>query len=269
MNDIRVTDYLTWEYSTDPDIQYLNCAAPEPVSRHMPAWFKQLKARRDQVTIAEQQTIRNCLGFRGLAQVGYTIPLPETITTSDTYFSRGRLQPAMIEGTVWAERHASGAYLYAVRLLHWPWRARMAAGWRLLILPDLMDWHPNWQAFAGTVEPNYMITRDGTGIGTGLKWSQPIDPQYNYYNLETVVAFRRTAVIPAGTVTFTAVPIYDPTMPTNCPAWNSWTCYHTNDRVWYQGNHYRALSYQERRTEFDPRAWEVFDWRKKQHEMDS
>ena len=269
MQDITVTDYLTWEYCTDPDIQYLNCAAPEPVRNHMPAWFKQLKAQHDQVNIAEQQTVRNCLGFRGLAQVGYTIPLPETITTYDTYFSRGRLHPAMISGTVWAEQHAAGEYLYALRLLHWPWRARMAPGWRLLILPDLMDWHPNWQAFAGTVEPNYMITRDGTGIGASLKWSQPIDTQYNYYNLETVVAFKRTTTIPEGTVSFTAVPIYDPTLPANCPAWNSWTCYHDNDQVWYQGNYYRSLVYQERRTEFDPRAWEVFDWRKKQHEMDS
>jgi len=210
MNSTRVTDYLTWEYCSDPAIQYLSCSPPESVHDHMPGWFKQLKARHTDVDIAEQQTVRNCLGFRGLAQVGYTIPLPETITTYDTYFSRGRLQPAMISGTPWAEQHASGAYLYALRLLHWPWRARMALGWRLLILPDLMDWHPNWQAFAGTVEPTYNRAQDGCGVGHGMKWSQPIDDQYNYYNLETVVAFRRTTVIPAGTVTFTAVPLYDP-----------------------------------------------------------
>jgi hypothetical protein len=256
MNDIKATDYLTWEYCSDPEIQYLNCAAPEPVRNHMPDWFKDLKARSSHVDIAEQQTIRNCLGFRGLAQVGYTIPLPETVDTWDTYFSRGRLHPGMIEGTMWAEQHDSGEYVYALRLLQWPWRARMAPGWRLLILPNLMDWHPEWQAFAGTVEPNYDI-RNETGIGTALRWHQPVDTQYNYYNLETVVAFRRNCVVPAGTVTFTAVPLYDPTLPANCPTWNSWSCYHANDQVYYQGQYYQALNYLERSPEFNPRNWEV------------
>jgi hypothetical protein len=267
MNNIQVTDYLTWEYCEDPEIQYLNCSAPEPVRNHMPQWFKDLKARRDEVTIAEQQTIRNCLGFRGLASIGYTIPLPETITTYNTHFNRGRLQPAMIEGTVWANKTPDGtpgdpsAYEYCMRLLYWPWRARMAPGWRLLILPYLMDWDPNWQSFSGTVEPNYMITRDGTGIGSGLQWTQPIDTQYNYYNLETVVAFRRSSQIPAGTVTFTAVPIYDPTLPANCPTWNSWTCYQANQQVYYKGDYYRALDYIERAPEFQAQYWEVIKWR--------
>ena len=212
----RVNDYLTWEYSTDPDIQYLACPAPTPIREHMPEWFKDLKAKRTDITIAEQQTIRNCLGFRGLAQIGYTIPLPETLDQYDTYFSRGRLHPDMIAGTLWANKGDKpwtaddySLYEYRFRLLHWPWRARMARGWRLLILPYLLDWSRDWQEFAGTVEPNYHIV-NGTGIGSGLKWSQPIDEQYNYYNLETVVAFKRSYDIPAGTVTFTAVPLYDP-----------------------------------------------------------
>jgi len=220
MQDVQVTDYLTWEYSHDPEIQYLNCPAPTPMRNHMPEWFKQLKAQKDQVTIAEQQTIRNCLGFRGLASIGYTIPLPETLTGYDTYFSRGRLHPDMIYGTKWANRpggtwtEPNGAvdhspYEYRFRLLHWPWRARMAPGWRLLILPYLLDWSDDWTEFAGTVEPNYEIC-DGTGIGTGLVWTQPIDTQYNYYNLETVMAHKRTIQVLKDTVTFCAVPLYDP-----------------------------------------------------------
>jgi hypothetical protein len=86
----------------------------------------------------------------------------------------------------------------------------MAAGWRMLILPYLLDWSTDWHEFAGTVEPTYNVARDGCGVGHGLKWSQPVDPEYNYYNLETVMAFRRTCAVPAGTVTFTAVPWYDP-----------------------------------------------------------
>jgi len=216
MQDIPVTDYLTWEYCHDPDIQYLDCAAPEPMRNHMPDWFKQQKARKQEIDIADHQTIRNCLGFRGLAKIGYTIPLPETLDGYDTYFSRGRLHPDMLHGTRWANRGPSpwsqddvSLYEYRVRLLHWPWRARMAPGWRLLILPYLLDWSQDWNEFAGTVEPNYDIV-NGTSIGTGLKWTQRIDPACNYYNLETVIAFKRSVTVVKGTVTFCAVPLYDP-----------------------------------------------------------
>lgn len=214
--EIKVNDYLTWEYSTDPDIQYLECPAPAPMRHFMPQWFKNQKARKAEVNIADQQTIRNCLGFRGLATIGYSIPLPETLTGYDTYFSRGRLHPDMLYGTRWANRGErpwtdddTSLYEYCVRLLHWPWRARMAPGWRMLILPYLLDWSADWNEFAGMVEPNYDI-RNGTGIGTGLRWTQPIDTQYNYYNLETVIAFRRASTVEKGTVTFCAVPLFDP-----------------------------------------------------------
>ena len=100
---IEATPYLTWEYCDDPEIQYLNCPAPTPMRNHMPQWFKKLKGKRDEVTFSEQQTIRNCLGFRGLASIGYTIPLPEDLDGYDTYFARGRVQPAMIEGTMFAD----------------------------------------------------------------------------------------------------------------------------------------------------------------------
>jgi len=216
MQDILVNDYLTWEYCTDPDIQYLNCEPPTPMRNHMPAWFKQQKARKQEIDIADQQTIRNCLGFRGLATLGYTIPLPEELTGYDTYFSRGRLHPDMLSGTRWANQGTqpwadddSSLYEYRIRLLHWPWRARMAPGWRMLILPYLLDWPADWNEFAGMVEPNYDV-RDGTGIGSGLKWTQPIDHNYNYYNLETVIAFKRSVTVAKYTVTFCAVPLYDP-----------------------------------------------------------
>ena len=215
--EIKATDYLTWEYSTDSNIQYLACPAPAPVRNFMPQWFKDQKARKDEIDIADQQTIRNCLGFRGLANIGYTIPLPETLDGFDTYFSRGQLHPDMLYGTRWANTSEtpwapgdSSPYEYCVRLLHWPWRARMAPGWRMLILPYLLDWPVDWNEFAGSVEPNYNLTRDGCGVGHGLKWTQPIDIRYNYYNLETVMAFRRATTVPAGTVTFCAVPLFDP-----------------------------------------------------------
>jgi hypothetical protein len=218
--EVQVTDYLTWEYCTDPDIQYLNCPPPEPIRNHMPQWFKDQKAHRPEINIADYQTIRNCLGFRGLASTGYTIPLPETLTGHDTYFSRGQLHPDMLYGTLWANKttdnspwHNNDAspYEYCVRLLQWPWRAKMAPGWRLLILPYLLDWSSTWNEFAGSVEPNYNVNNDGFGIGHGLIWDIPVDTQsYNYYNLETAIAFKRSSKVEKGTLTFCAVPLYDP-----------------------------------------------------------
>jgi hypothetical protein len=90
----------------------------------------------------------------------------------------------------------------------------MAPGWRLLILPYLLDWSTDWAEFSGTVEPNYDI-QNGTSIGSALNWNTPIDPQFNYYNLETVVAFKRNTVITAETLTFCAVPLYDPELTVN------------------------------------------------------
>ena len=224
MNDIQVNKYLTWEYCSDPAIQYLECPAPSAIRNHMPNWFKELKARKADITIAEQQTIRNCLGFRGLASIGYTIPLPETLTGKDTYFCRGRLHPDMLAGTRFANRPGgpwpevdgsmdTSPYEYRLRILNWPWRARMAQGWRLLILPYLLDWADNYTEFSGTVEPNYDIV-NGTGIGSGLVWTQPIDNQHNYYNLETVLAYKRTDRVEKGAITFTAVPMFDPELYT-------------------------------------------------------
>jgi len=214
--NVEVNSYLTWEYCDDPEIQYLECAAPTAMRNHMPEWFKKLKGKRNEITFAEQRTIRNCLGFRGLANIGYTIPLPEDLDGYDTYFARGRVHPGMIEGTLFAgvRQPPFGSdrspYEYRFKILHYPWRAKMSKGWRLLILPYLLDWNNDWNEFAGTVEPNYDV-QHGTQIGSSLKWTTAIDPEYNYYNLETVIAYKRSvSKINKGTLTFCAVPLFDP-----------------------------------------------------------
>ena len=225
---IEATPYLTWEYCDDPEIQYLNCPHPEAMRNHMPDWFKRLKAKHNDIDIAEQQTIRNCLGFRGITNIGYTIPLPEDLDAHDTYFARGRVQPAMIKETIFSRERPEPWYdaqgeimprlgdddherfAYRLRLLHYPWRAKMSKGWRLIILPYLMDWSNDWTEFAGSVEPNYNVSQDQCNIGSSMKWSIPIDREYNYYNLETVIAYKRNVQVKKGTLTFCAVPLFDP-----------------------------------------------------------
>lgn len=220
---IQVTDYLTWESCDDVNFEF-ECPAPTPSSHHLPTWIKELGGNLREYLpegFAQDQTIRHCMGFRGLMDIGYTIPLPETVGGGDSYFCRGRLHPEMVHGTPWAAQGggpwadptcASGfdtsPYQYRVKLLIWPWRAKMAPGWRMLVLPNLWDWSADFNSFSGAQVANYKIS--GNSIGTACNWGLPIDPNYNYYNIETVMAIRRDRQVPAGSITFTAVPIYQP-----------------------------------------------------------
>lgn len=169
-------------------------------------------------------TIRHCVGFRGLLDIGYTIPLPVPVGGWQTHFASGNLHPEMVHGTPWAEKPGGpwddptepntgkdfSPYKYRMKLLFWPWRAKMAPGWRLMILPNPWEWHTEWQSFAGAPRPNYQFNNSHTGLGNYSNWELPIDENYNYSNIETVLAVHREHVIPAGTVTFWAVPVYDP-----------------------------------------------------------
>lgn len=223
---VKATDYLTWESCADSRYDF-DCPPPTPIAHHLPDWFKNLKGNITQYLpegFGPGETIRYCVGFRGLLDIGYTMPLPVPVGGWQTHFASGNLHPEMIYGTIWAEKPGGpwndptetdcgkdfSPYKYRMKLLFWPWRAKMAKGWRLLILPSPWEWHAEWQEFAGAPRPNYQINNSGTGLGNYSNWELPIDTAYNYYNIETVLAVHREHVIPAGTVTFWAVPVYDP-----------------------------------------------------------
>lgn len=217
MKDIVENHFFHWEYCNDPDIQYINCPPPRPVKNFMPHWYKNLKGNMDHYDSNNgfDKTVRHCIGLRGLVDIGYTIPLPETLDGYDTKFSQGRLHPEMLHGTKWANKGTKpwtnddfSLYEYRLRLLHWPWRAKMARGWRLIILPYLLDWNDNWNEFAGAPTPSYDL-HDVNNIGSYLMFDQPINSRYNYYNLESVVAYKRSVNIEKGTLVFCAVPYYD------------------------------------------------------------
>jgi hypothetical protein len=147
--------------------------------------------------------------------IGYTMPLPEIIGGGDSAFSTGRLHPEMVHGTKWAKQGGGpwadatsttgfdpSPYQYRIRLLHWPWRAKMAPGWQMLTLPNLWDWSEDFNTFSGAQSANLE--------SSACIYSIPIDPTYSYYNIETVMAIRRDQVVPAGAITFCLVPIYQP-----------------------------------------------------------
>lgn len=223
---IPVTDYLTWESCNDPRFDF-DCPPPTPIANHLPDWFKNMRGNITEYLpegFGADHTIRHCVGFRGLLDIGYTIPLPVPVGGWQTHFASGNLHPEMVHGTPWAEKPGGpwndptepntgkdfSPYRYRMKLLFWPWRARMAPGWRLMILPNPWEWHTEWQAFAGAPRPNYQFNNSHTGLGNYSNWELPIDENYNYSNIETVLAVHREHVIPAGTVTFWAVPVYDP-----------------------------------------------------------
>jgi hypothetical protein len=215
---VQVTDYLTWESCDDSRFNYFDCPPPLPSKNYLPTWVKELSGNLREYLpkgFAQDQTIRHCLGFRGLMDIGYTIPLPENIGGGDTPFCQGRLHPEMIHGTQWARQgggpwadttSATGfdpsPYQYRIKLLHWPWRANMAPGWRLLTLPILWDWSEDFNTFSGAQEANL--------CGSACRWTLPTNAYRRYYNIETVMAIRRDRVVPSGAITFCLVPIYQP-----------------------------------------------------------
>lgn len=223
---IKVNDYLTWESCNDSRFDF-DCPPPQPISNFLPAWFKEMRGNiREYLPegFGADHTIRHCLGFRGLLDVGYTIPLPVEVGGWQTHFASGNLHPEMMHGTQWAEKPGGpwddpsdtyngkdwSPYKYRMKLLFWPWRAKMAPGWRMLITPNLWEWNSNYQAFAGAPQPNWSINNDQTGLGNYSNWDLKLDLNYNYSNLETVLAVHREYTIPKGTVTFVAIPIYQP-----------------------------------------------------------
>jgi len=223
---IQETDYLTWESCNDPRFDF-DCPPPQLVANFLPDWFKNMRGNIREYFpegFGADQTIRHCVGFQGLLNIGYSMPLPVAVGGWQTHFASGNLHPEMVHGTPWAEKPGGpwndasdvhngkdwSPYKYRMKLLFWPWRAKMAPGWRLMIVPNLWEWHTEWHAFSGAPKANYHVNPDSTGLGSYSKWDISLEDNYNYYNIETVLAVHREHVIPAGTVTFWAIPIYEP-----------------------------------------------------------
>lgn len=118
------------------------------------------------------------------------------------------LHPAMLLGSPWAQKDCHGDYVYNMILLAWPWRAKLPQGWRLYIAAHPFDWSPDYHVFTGCVDANYEVI--GNNINQLWHFDHAIDPDYNYFNVELVVAIKHGARIPQGRCVFNMIPVYDP-----------------------------------------------------------
>jgi hypothetical protein len=72
-----------------------------------------------------------------------------------------------------------------------------------------LNWSQNWFTFTGIVDYATLTPNNDREIGSLWPYDYELDPNYQYYNIETVMAFRFPSLeIPVGTPVFSIVPIY-------------------------------------------------------------
>ena len=204
--EFSATDWLTWQRASNA-VNFLD--PPFRLGDYYPDWFKNLKADvRHYLPRGHMQnhTARVCLGLRGINSVGWTIIDPTyPYIGGDVVF-----HPEQLHGTKWCEKNSSGEYIWKIVLKALPWRAKMAPGWRLIVGDYPLAFSEDWHTFSGCVDANYKINNDGQ-LGSFYKYDEPIDPNFNYYNIETVMAVKQDLIAtPSGAVTFSIIPYYDP-----------------------------------------------------------
>jgi hypothetical protein len=187
--------------------------------QHCPGHLKDLDLSKfSSDTARGLQSLRSakfCLGLRGIRTVGWTIPTQDEITGGYDGLNRGSycqswLHPEMLHGTSWCAKDQHDKYVWTIKIISFPWRAKMRQGFRLMITSYPLDWSTDWFCFSGCVDANYH-TRDGRNIGSFWDFEETIDPEYRYYNVETVMAIKTSnAKIPPGSLIFSMIPIWDP-----------------------------------------------------------
>jgi len=204
---------------------------PEPVLvkdtnpkwlQNLPGNLKTLSLPPDNTNMLQSHGWRSakfCLGLRGVKSVGYTIPLSEPLvfnavdpSSRDLGRAEILLHPEMLHGTIWSEKQKNNDdYEWGIKIISWPWRAKLPKHWRLLVTAYPLEWSNDWFCFSGCVDANYQISENGHNINSFWDWAEAIDLNFNYFNVETVIAVRKnSAPIPAGTCLFSMVPLYDP-----------------------------------------------------------
>lgn len=204
-------EWLTWQRATkwvhgdSPLTEYP--APPWKLGNYYPEWFKNLKAEMNHYVPEVQDkkfTARVCLGLRGINSLGWTLTTGWPITHGEVQF-----HPEQMHGTPWAEKDSQGQYIWNLYLKTYPWRAKMKKGFRLLIADYPLEFSQAWHTFSGCVDANYRVN-ENQQLGSIYWFDEPIDPEYNYFNIETVIAIKKGCHIPSQTVNFVIVPVWDP-----------------------------------------------------------
>lgn len=207
---------IEWQFA-DRDLVWNNIdiSPIQPIRKQLPTWLKNLKGDIRNYFPAGfglDHTARHCLGLSGLAHVGYTCPLPMDIKSFDyepNPLGNQNFHPATLTGTKWANtlpgfevsEHLHN-YEWNLRLLEWPWRVKLPKNWRMLITGYMLDWSDDWYCFNGS--PPAIVSKRRH---RRQKYSQKIDKNFNYFNLEIVIAIKNGVTIPKGTCLFTAIPV--------------------------------------------------------------
>lgn len=232
---IIVNEFLTWERAVLPDnVPESMCPAPMPIQESRPEWFKHLPGNLRNVELPMQtlddinmlsahnwRSVKFCEGIKGVRKLGYTFPIKHALDnwrhmdTKPKGWAEAYLHPEMLHGTCWADNDGQGNYEWSFKILGFPWRAKMPKGWRMLMQAYPLQWGRKWFCFSGCVDANYQLSPDGHNIGSFWHWEEAIDKEYNYFNVETVVALSTEGglfaeVIPAETFVFSLIPVYDP-----------------------------------------------------------
>lgn len=119
------------------------------------------------------------------------------------------LHPEMLHGSCWTETKQDGTYRWKIKVLVWPWRAKMPRGWRMMITGHPFDWSRSWHAFTGCVDANYR--HDGRNVGDFWQYQYDIEKDFCYFNVETVIAFdTENQLIKKSQCLFSLIPLWDP-----------------------------------------------------------
>lgn len=211
-SQVIVDENLTWESArADSVLSDFDCNPPMLVGNFAPQWYCNLKGdlklyRPDQWRY--NHTASYCKGLQGVRTLGWTIPLPMDITSEQNVISRKNVVPEMLYGTIWNDKDSAGNHIWDITVIFWPWRAKLTKGYKLLTMAYPLDWSANWFTFCGMPPANYQVVSEKNSIGNMYQWEQPLDTNnYDYYNIETVHAFKKDTVIPKGSVTFSLVVI--------------------------------------------------------------
>jgi hypothetical protein len=222
--EIAINQTLTWQLAKDATENSI----PAQIKETKPQWFRNLPGNLKELDLSGHSTddlksleghgfrsAKFCLGLKGIRTLGWTIPTQHEINGhygdgNQISYRQSFLHPEMLHGTPWCTKTQHNRHVWTIKIISFPCRAKLPQGFRLLITSYPLDWSPDWFCFSGCVDANYQVS-DSRNIGSIWDFEEVIDPDYNYYNVELVLAIKEKDVkIPPGSLIFSMIPVWDP-----------------------------------------------------------